>query len=235
MKKYMLSCFIAMLGIFILIFVSCGNEEKSEERKPNMNNGFSGDYIMDDSKTLEDSLTTEYDLDELCAFFEGKNMNEQFRNKNAPVLTFYEVNNRYPIEVLRTGGYSVYKVRQGGYFYVFWVSSFSTETNSKNELCVYFSAYLSSDKSSDLFDSLMPSVSTAEDVRKIDPYFELTFLLSSGTYSYSYLDDKTILQIEYMRSQNVSEYDDLVVKEKTVLPRDSQASGYSAILSKDLP
>ena len=100
---------------------------------------------------------------------------------------------------------------------------------------MYFSAYLISDISPDLFDSVTPGISTAEDIRKIDPSFELSFLNSNGTFSYSYLNDGSVLQIEYAPQGNVDGYDDLIVKEKMIVARTSAPTRYSALLSGDLP
>lgn len=72
---------------------------------------------MDDKKPLEGGPTKEYDLDELSAFFKDSNANEKIGfGSDGAALTFREVNSSYPVEILRTGGYSVYKVRQGGLF-----------------------------------------------------------------------------------------------------------------------
>lgn len=232
MKKRIYICLIIVLCVLLLL-PSCGNRRGERDR----NNIFFDEYVMDDFKTLESNLTKEYDLSELRTFFTGSNANESIGfGTDTSVLMFSEVNRRYPIEILRTGGYTVYRVRQGGYFYVFWVNPFSTDSNqSNNEPSVYFSAYLSSSLSSDLFDPIVPGISTAKDVKKIDPSLELSFLSSSGIFSYSYLDDETILQIEYAKQENIGGYDDLIVKEKMVVSRDSVPSRYSAILSSDLP
>ena len=202
-----------------------------------MNDVFFNEYIMDDTKTLESALTKEYDLNELRLFFKDSRANENGVLGSAkPALMFREVDHRYPVEILRTGGYSVYRVRQGGYFYVFWVTPLVGDADRSNgEPSVYFSAYLASDISPDLFDSVTPGISTAEDIRKIDPSFELSFLISNGTYSYSYLNDGSVLQIEYALQGNVDGYDDLIVKEKMIVARASAPTRYSALLSSDLP
>ena len=235
MKKYVYVFLIILICMMLQFFTSC--ENKKEEN--NMNAMFFDGYVMDDTKVLDSNLTTEYDLNELKKFFKHANTNESIvLGSNMPVMTFSEVNNRYLVEIVRTGGYSVYKVIQGGYFYVFWVKPFNVNANTdkgSGEPSVYFSAYLASDASATLFDSLIPGVSTAEDVRKIDPSFELSFLRSNGIFSYSYIDEETILQIEYIYQENINGYDDLIVKEKMIIPRTSAPSRYSVILSSDLP
>lgn len=226
-------CLFIVSCVAILLFASCGNKKDESD----MNDIFFNEYVMDDIKTLESNLTKEYDLNELRSFFKGSNANENIGfGSTVSALRFSEVNYRYPVEILRTGGYSVYRVSQGGYFYVFWIKPFATGTSQSNsEPSVYFSAYLTSDISPDLFDSLTPGISTAEDVQRIDPSFELSFLNSNGIFSYSYINDETILQIEYAYQENIDGYDDLIVKEKMIVARDSAPTRYSALLLSDLP
>lgn len=229
MKKYIYICFVVVSFIVIPLFASCGNQKDVNDMNFN-------EYTTDDIKALS-TITKKYDLNELKAFFKGSNANENIGfESTTSTLTFSEVNLRYPVEIIRSGGYSVYKVSQGGYFYVFWVKSLATLTDRLNsEPSVYFSAYLPFDLPQSSFDSLTPGSSTAEDVQRIDPSFELSFLNSNGIFSYSYINDKTILQIEYTCREKIDGYDDLIVKEKTVVARNSVSSRYSAILSSDLP
>ena len=233
MKKIYVYLFV-ITCIVLSLFASC---KKNKKEDSNMNAGFFNEYIMDDTKTLESALTKEYDLNELRSFFKDSRANESIGFGSAKLaLMFREVDHRYPVEILRTGGYSVYRVRQGGYFYVFWVTPLVGDADRSNgEPSVYFSAYLISDISPDLFDSVTPGISTAEDIRKIDPSFELSFLNSNGTFSYSYLNDGSVLQIEYAPQGNVDGYDDLIVKEKMIVARTSAPTRYSALLSGDLP
>lgn len=211
------------------------NSCESKKESADMKNIFLGEHFTDDNKSLETSLTNEYDLDELKSFFMGSNENEEIMFEvNSKMLTFSEVNRRYPVEVLRTGGYSVYKVSQGGYFYVFWVSQ-SIGNTQNSEPSVYFSAYLSSDVFMNSFDSLIPMINTAEDVKKIDPNFELSFLISHGIFSYSYLNEQNLLEVEYLHQENLKSYDDLIIKEMRIIPREAAPSRYSTVLSKDLP
>lgn len=232
MKKYMYIYLTVVLCMVVLLFSSC----KKKEHKMNMNNVFFDNYVMNDVETLESELTKEYDINELKEFFKNTNSNDGEFFKKSTSMLFSEVNRSYPVEILRTGGYSVYRVSQGGYFYVFWIQPFVTDSNnSKNEPSVYFSTYLSSDKDVKLFDSLTPGVSTAEDVKLIDPYFELSFLSSNGIYSYSYINDKTMIGIKYEYADNINGYDDLIVKEKMIFSRESVPSRLSVVLSSDLP
>lgn len=244
MKCYM--CLVLFLIIITqsLLLTSCENNSSVPY-------DYFAEYVTSDEEKLESAITKEYDLNELTAFFEGKcaNEGESIKN-NSRAWVYDEVNQSFPIEVFRSPGYSVYRVAQGGYFYVFWIwgtqdidTSTGIPTYDDEEdwiPTVYFTAYLTSDKrNKNMFDSLIAGSSTAEDVRKIDPSFELNFLLSHGIYSYTYLDNRYILTVKYYHPQGVYDgydYDDLVVESVSLeLRRDALASSYASIFSKDLP
>ena len=227
-KKKCLSIFIVCV---IVILSSCDKSNRGES------NLYINDGLLNDNELLETGLTTSYKLSELRFFFEGSNLNESVEFKtNTKMLKYTDVNERFPIQVLRTRGYSVYRVEEGGLFYVFWVSPVSTNaTFSEEELTVYFTAYLTSNMSIDHFDRITPGISTAKDVKAIDPYMELSFLISNGIFSYSFINEETLLEIEFVSIDPLDEYGDLIVKEKKVVSRESVQSQYSLILSSDMP
>lgn len=225
--------YIIILCLLTIVLTSCSKLENTRDMS---NEVFYNKFIPDDTTDLTSILTKEYDLYELQAFFENSDINDNFDNESTTLL-FSVVNQNYPIEVIRSGGYSVYRVSQGGYFYVFWVKPFIAEVNQLNvpdEPVVYFTAYLSFPIDPAKFDSLRPGISTAEDVKAVDPSFEVSFLVSNGIFSYSFLSDGIILQIEYTYQGEINGYDDLLVKEITAVPRNSVPSRYSTILSKDI-
>ncbi len=227
-KKKCLSIFIVCV---IVILSSCDKSNRGES------NLYINDGLLNDNELLETGLTTSYKLSELRVFFEGSNLNESVEFKtNTKMLKYTDVNERFPIQVLRTRGYSVYRVEEGGLFYVFWVSPVSTNaTFSEEKLTVYFTAYLTSNMSIDHFDRITPGISTAKDVKAIDPYMELSFLISNGIFSYSFINEETLLEIEFVSIDPLDEYGDLIVKEKKVVSRESVQSQYSLILSSDMP
>lgn len=194
--------------------------------------------IPDDSITLSETVTNEYSLSELTAFFGEVSQNEAmaFEDSNSVNLTISKVNEKFPIECLRKNGYSVYKVKDGGYFYVFLAKSFDPLSDSgSSDDAVYFTAYLTDLKKESDFDSIKPGKSTAEDVAEIDPAFELIFLLSSKTPSYSLLEDGTVMEICYTFDDSCSSRRDLLVKSKKVITKEDCPSRLASILSKDLP
>ena len=46
--------------------------------------------------------------------------------KNGTAFDWY-VNEHFPIEVLRSKNYTVYKVKEGGFYYVFWIQCYVYE------------------------------------------------------------------------------------------------------------
>ena len=251
MIKYKYSYIIMLLAI-MLISVSCGrqkNEEKvnNSEKEQSVSRVFWGEHMTDDSSDLEDCLTKEYDLNELKDFFDGRNFNESYLGTNKKKLRFSEVDSKFPVEVVRTSGYTVYKVSQGGYFYVFWEKRVPLEAaldvkqedfeliQTTIEPLVYFSSYIPSVKTSTSFDSIQIGVSTARDVEKIDPAFELNFHRSSGRFSYSHLNENMLLEIEYEVEGRLESYEDLVVKNMKIVKKKPNIGAYSCVLFKDLP
>ena len=242
MIKYKHSYIIILLAI-MLLSVSCGrqkNEEKvnNSEKEQSVSRVFWGEHMTDDSSDLEDCLTKEYDLNELKEFFDGHNINEKKAfEPDLPSLTFEEVDSKFPVEIVRTFEYTAYKVRQGGYFYVFWFKGeLAYEPGTYAEPLVWFSSYLTSEMSPTLFRKLKPGVSTAQDVKNIDSAFELLFS-STGIFSYSYLNKGELLEIEY-EHRNIREglgYDELFIKSISVEKRGALVGMYNNMLSKDLP
>ena len=235
MYKIVLLFFI----IFSILFVSCNakTEQYSWPDKPSMTQYFCGDNKTNDDITLDIAITNEYDLSELQTYFENCKMNEIEPLRQAGnSLSFNDVNQNYPVEVLRSGGYSVYKVKQGGYYYVFWIQPFSDDLSEAiGSPLVYFSSYLPDLKSLSEFDSLEIGKSTAKDVLQIDPSSELSFNRSTGVYSYTILENDTVLEIKYKHNGELTRYEDLIIEKIECIPRESAPSRYCTILAKDLP
>ena len=231
MKKYLFAFGCVVVCFIALLITSCG--EKAEEEK---DMHFFGDMYFNDDVALEDALTKEYDLDELKNFFGEVHYNEEaLRGEDVTILSLSEVHSRYPVEVIRTGRYSVYKVKQGGYFYVFWTRLVNYPTGIEVEPLVKFTTYIVSNNSVGLFRDIRVEGSTAEDVKNIDPHAEMIFSLSHAIYSYSYISDRRIMQIKYGVLGHLKDYDDLIVIEKKIIKRELSWFCYSKILSSDLP
>ena len=221
-----------------------------ELANPTQTSSFRHKFIVDNSIPVENALTTTYMLQDLQNFFGNISQNEILLGYSLPenksALTFDSVNETFPIECFRqnhAGYYSVYKVDEGGYFYVFWrvfytigaAADYYPKVECAN---VYFTAYLSPSRNlieSD-FDSIKENISTAHDVSLIDPEFEVTaYTPNAVILSYSLLSDRSVLQIMYGEDTGeIRSRKELVVKSKEIISTGKVSLLYS-VFSEDLP
>jgi len=234
--KHRLICVIALCIIILLTACQQSTSQTNTESVSVVEDLPALAHEVDNTKPLQE-ITKKYDLEELRAFFAGHSTGELEKwsddSAGEGPLYFSEVNEVYPVEIIRTrepfGGYSVFEVLQGGYYYVFWAVPASDEDAVDNWL-VCFSTYIYTDRSQTMFDSLIPGVSTAADVKAVDPYVELDFELTSGICSYSYLNPDTIMYIEYIHPQRpIDSPTDLVIKKIEVRAKFSNYVGASYI------
>ena len=155
-----------------------------------------------------------------------------------------EINERFPIELTRENDYSVYKVKQGGYYYVFWINTCIMDTIAEDgseityspEATMYFTAYLpGKHPSKSQFKKLTPGESTAQDIIAIDPNVCFDFLGSSHDSSYSLLEDDWIAEVRYERSSKREQYTSMVIEEVKFLRRSEAYGCFASILPQDLP
>lgn len=215
-------------------------------KEENLQNPFLVEYPINNHTPLSELLTNSYSIYDLVGYFETVPQNERMMyNPNELPKLRDEVNVQFPIECIRQQNdfcsYSVYKVTQGGYFYVFWSGLVDTSNADSSSLsirpAVYLTAYLSELKEKEDFQSLIEGISTAEDVAKIDPAVEISFLSSSGIYSYSLLANGEVLVIRYSYSTPIKSRTDLLVESVSVVSQDAVASSsyLASIQHEDLP
>ena len=114
-------CFLILIVTSIL-FVSCNINRESQV--DNMNDRTELKPVVHIDNSIYKELATEYSIEDLRSFFDNHSLNDDFE-ENKQLLLFSEVDKKYPVEILRDKKYAVYKVAQGGFFYVFWIDSFS--------------------------------------------------------------------------------------------------------------
>ena len=259
MKNLLSALKIVSVVLLSTFFVSCsgtienigyGTKEEADDVALSMNNEYAEtniwiheEYKRDDISPLEDLLTTEYDLEELWPFFENRGTYGRII-EGQEQLYFETVNKRFPIEVTRSAGfYSVYQVRQGGRLYVSWNVTEDAEASESvgpgrfRDLCVNHAVYYEKPVDSKRFTALIPGISTAREVIDIDPYAEVNVLFGSGPRSFSLLNEDEVVIVYYEQGGELHEYDDLIVKEVTIVPRSSPlvASALRYILADDFP
>ncbi len=181
-------------------------------------------YVTGEESFPQNLLTEKYGIEDLREFFE--NTGER--------LGIREVHEQFPIELTRSNGYTMYRVREGGYYYVFWERPWSEigDEDTENEPTVSRTLYLSEHyKEDEVFEGIEKGRSKAEEVVEIDPYAE--FIYREGKLcSYSYLNVYQVLRIEYEMGEEEGE---LTVKEKRIYDRRSAPTKLSTILFKDIP
>ena len=232
MRKNISIPIIIILGI--LLMVACRGDDEKNMKTEKYVDGF----IANDAKTLNEILTNEYTLIELEDYFGKKNQNETigFGGNDNETLYIRDVDKLFKVECLRTKGYTVYKVKEGGYYYVFWSKVMEkNQTSMKEDAAVYFSVHIKSLKKEADFSKLT-NEDTAMDVFEIDKSMELQFLLSNGIYSYSLLDDGNVVEIKYGHKSSVRQKDDLKIKEINIIHKNKELpSRLASIMPKDLP
>ena len=207
-----------------------------------------------DPDSLEQLLTTEYDLAQLEEDIKPGNTiragSAYFPFDLADILFYKDLDAKYPIEVFRDAGdaaYTVYRVTQGGYYYVFWSFAYPKEEMpsylgkkdwaDKDHLCVYFSTYIPGSKGLLAFSSLKVGTTTLADVLALDPqseYCDLSYRCTCCYWSRDYA-----LQIYYRSGSNFlgdpRSAGNVIVKDIRIVPREESVGLISNILEKDLP
>lgn len=175
----------------------------------------------------------EYSLFELNNYFGEYSEQEKsvFNCNNQEKLNIQKVNNIYPIQIIRKNEdiyYSIYKVKEAGYYYVFWL------IDEINDCFVTDTFYINKLKEFADFNSLKMGISTYEDVYSIDSASELILMLSNGIYSYSLLKDNKLLQIEY-DFEELNHRRDLIISNIEIIKSEKPfVTKLSYIYSKDL-
>ena len=235
---------VSTVLICILLFFLTSCVIGSKEEKPTIES--------------DKELTKVYSLADLEGFIKNRNgytlMN--FGDGTKKFLFYPELNEKFPVEVVNRRddtdfdiAYTVYRVSDGGYYYVFWGHAHSQQEHDEdsslilnctdtNHMCVYYSAYYGPYKKQGDFASLKVGVSTAEDVRKIDPDFEYDFMSIRGRRSYSLIDKDNVLEIKYTlaESKEVSyDYSSLIIEEINIVPIEESGSLFKAVFDGDMP
>lgn len=266
---------ILIITIICISLTGCGEEpifNASEGMLVNPNGGFITTetelegYKVDNDTPLDRLLTREYGLDEISEFFGIKTYKEtDFYDPyiyNSEEYTMDMVNERFPIECLRGGKryyymeysddecfYTVYKIKEGGYFYLVWLTY--GEDNIVRPVEGYYIKELAP---AEEIHNLKMYENTYEDVLKIAPD-STTFCETSSTYSITPLDnDMTVVtyyeyidELKYrlgqMTEEEHNEYifsdyerkkEDLVIKYMYYYSR-CLGTGIANIMDKDVP
>ena len=246
-KKYRRIVVIGVVFCMIFSLFGCGIEEREApviiERNPSMY--MQTEYfVVDNTASLDELLTCEYALKDLKEFF--GNLLDLETDAISDVLstiprTWSEVDSQFPVQCVRYHNnvhYSVYRVKEGGYYYVFWMVPIIEPVElavpeQEKIIKVASSLYLDELVSASAFKSVKKHYSTARDILAIDPRIEWDWI-SSTVSSYSLLADGRVVVIDYSYD-GLSSFKDLIVEDIAIYKKDSVASKLAAISMDDLP
>lgn len=188
--------------------------------------------------SLTSLLTEQYSLSELEDFFLEKEKSSAAPCIQTKNWSRSEVANRFPIGADRPEGYTVFRVAEGGYYYVFWRDwdgyDLIFPDSAEEEPTVQTRLYLRK-TSSEEFSSIKENVSTAADVEKIDPYGDF-FLSSSGELSSThFLDQNHVVNFDYITDATDPLGQRNIVKNIYHLDPPFKTTRINAIRKYDLP
>ena len=205
--------------------------ELLDEKEVALRKRFSQYVTLDDTTPLEEALTVSYPLEELKAYFYPANWDVHWQN----YAELPWVHDAFPIEIMRSNYYTVYRVEEGGYFYVFW------DGYHNGYPYVRFSSYIPGDQTLHDLADIEIGVTTLEDLLQID---------HRVTYSgdelclWAYLNAEEVLRILYKAEYGYDEMGNFThygfyVTSIEVFPRDDCYSFgcrfFGDILPQDLP
>ena len=253
--SFLLLCFLCVVGLAFCVLAGCGNMIEYNIKTINLPQIVARDqsaYIQKEYFTpnnttpLADLLDESYTLSALEDFFQISIFKDSklFALDNigrTSERSWDEVHSSFPIKCLRYNNnihYSVYKVTEGGYYYVFWNVPLKKDmliepAEETNTIQVQATLYLNNLPSIQSFKALKKNRSTAEDVCSIDPFMEMNFL-SSLVSSYTRIDDNRIIEVRYTGT-NLKGLNDLIVKNIYICYTNSSNAYSAAILPEDLP
>lgn len=207
------------------------------------------------TEPLEELLTESYTLEQLQEYFGPYSTSAE--NDWAGIDTdksrygYYAVAAAFPGGCLRsmehedpdwTNYYSVFKVTEGGYYYVFWNAIAAgldyTGTGELEDRVAGDMLYVTSLKSIEDFAAIEPGVSTATDVAKLDTASEFCFGMGRGIASWHLLNDGSVVEIMYSATDSWYEThsrSDLIVKSIEIFKTETTRSLLVKIDPNDLP
>lgn len=201
-------------------------------------------FYANDDCAYEESITEEYPREQLISFFHGYLMNsKEFLLANSEWITIQDVHEKFPIEVLRTKDYTIFKATSGELFYVFWDGAVDEVSEDGMEIgrcydhaTVYGVLILKDLLEEKAFSELVPGASNAVDVLRIDPGMELFGMFNSRLASFHLLKDGSRVFISYPWIQGFDSLYDFVISDIRIVPPGEHCPGCcSWILADDLP
>lgn len=204
---------IVFVMILLILVLGCDNKMKdSDKSSSNHFNIFTVltanyDIGVDNEISLSSLDQNYYSLSELEDYFSDFSISKRddLMDDTYKLDEITEINEVFPIKVLRLNNetlYTIYPVKEGGLYYVFFTIAYPIDYNYENldkvEIVCFHSVYIDNLKNEVDFMELEKGYSSFEDVRKISDVVELKINLSSGIFSYTLLNDSKLLEVKYI-------------------------------------
>ena len=189
--------------VIILAFFIVGCKEKKENNIDNVKNDDVYSILKENNIDIsnidiDDLNKTSYSIEELEKYFGKYSSMEQsvynLQKEEYKHLTIENVKKDFPFSFIRENNnvfYSLYEVKEGGMYYIFW------GIDSDDKLFVINSIYIKQLKDLEDFKKIVAGKTTFEDIINVSSACEILLNLSSHIPSYCLLSDNTILQINY--------------------------------------
>ena len=244
-----------LMGFWVIVFLtSCKangsiNRELSQAEE---NSIYPLAGVMADVSLIEDNKKdlasmTAYSLSELEAFFGNANRQLRIVNEDpCDELIKEQVEESFPGGISRSPNYVVYRVAEGGYYFVFYMPAYAGSEKPEGSLTLIYpleeaaevvrsSYYLPALPSFEEFSALEVGHSTAQDVIALSSATDFSFFLSSGIYSYSLLRDGCVAKICYDNAgaDRIS-MNNLIVSGISLCPREDAPSCFATVWSEDI-
>lgn len=234
MKKIILIIIISIIATIILVLNHIERKDNVNEFIDILKNKY--DMNINNSKNIE-SIKNKYSLEDLRNFFGVFSQQEiVFLNINAQTnYTIKEVNKAFPIEIIRNNNdslYSIYKVTEGGLYFVFYSISYPQNDIDDKKITVSNTIYINSLKKLDDFKEITIDKSDYSDILNISSATELILILSSNISSYTLLENGKLLKVTYKFDENITDLKDLIVE--NIEEVEDGATALKNILNQDL-
>ncbi len=234
MKKIILIIIISIIATIILVLNHIERKDNVNEFIDILKNKY--DMNINNSKNIE-SIKNKYSLEDLRNFFGVFSQQEiVFLNINAQTnYTIKEVNKAFSIEIIRNNNdslYSIYKVTEGGLYFVFYSISYPQNDIDDKKITVSNTIYINSLKKLDDFKEITIDKSDYSDILNISSATELILILSSNISSYTLLENGKLLKVTYKFDENITDLKDLIVE--NIEEVEDGATALKNILNQDL-
>lgn len=244
-KKFMISIFLAVVMMCFGCSKKIPSKNAGDTYTPCVEDPYKP-YVeeklrikVDNDTPLKQLLTKEYELSEFQLFFGNDAATGGFIQEYADIQyhSSYDILEKFPIECLRYKSntyYSVYKIKNGGYYYIIWNGSQSIPING--DLTVLMAMCVNTPPSLATFRKLIKrNKTTVGEILDAAPETVMDFMASSGPYSYSLLEDMRVLIIRYcIEDSKEITRDHLIVKDFDIVSLDSIFAGEFNIIREDI-